>query len=106
MGDGHEEMFARLDRHVDEIGALHSKLILLAGHLGCDKIGLLADLANLGWLNKTHFNKKSGWLLQPTAILVSAAQDKTFLRACNCNKAIPSFFFHLGAAIALLSTLI
>lgn len=38
--------FTRLDRLVDEIAALHSKLILLVGHPGCGKTALLAELAN------------------------------------------------------------
>lgn len=39
-------MLTRLDRLVDEITALHSKLILLVGPHGCGKTTLLADLAN------------------------------------------------------------
>jgi MoxR-like ATPase len=39
-------MLTRLDRLVDEIAALHSKLILLVGRPGCGKSALLAELAN------------------------------------------------------------
>ena len=39
-------MLTRLDRLVDEIAALHSKLILLVGRPGCGKSALLAALAN------------------------------------------------------------
>jgi replicative DNA helicase len=39
-------MLTRLDRLVDEIAALHSKLILLVGRPGCGKSALLAQLAN------------------------------------------------------------
>ena len=39
-------MLTRLDRLVDEIAALHSKLILLVGRPGCGKTALLAMLAN------------------------------------------------------------
>lgn len=39
-------MLIRLDRLVDEIAALHSKLILLVGLPGCGKTTLLAMLAN------------------------------------------------------------
>ena len=39
-------MLTRLDRLVDEIAALHSKLILLVGRLGCGKTALMAELAN------------------------------------------------------------
>jgi ABC-type uncharacterized transport system ATPase component len=39
-------MLTRLDRLVDEITALHSKLILLVGRPGCGKSALLAALAN------------------------------------------------------------
>jgi hypothetical protein len=39
-------MLTRLDRLVDEIGALHSKLILLVGRPGCGKTTLLVALAN------------------------------------------------------------
>ncbi|MEW5889140.1 MAG: BREX-3 system P-loop-containing protein BrxF [Pseudomonadota bacterium] len=39
-------MLTRLDRLVDEIAALHSKLILLVGRPGCGKTSLLAMLAN------------------------------------------------------------
>ena len=38
-------MLTRLDRLVDEIAALHSKLILLVGRPGCGKTALLAELA-------------------------------------------------------------
>lgn len=46
VGEGHEELLARLDRLVDEIAALHSKLILLVGRPGCGKTALLSELAN------------------------------------------------------------
>lgn len=39
-------MLTRLDRLVDDIAALHSKLILLVGRPGCGKSALLAELAN------------------------------------------------------------
>ena len=39
-------MLERLEQHVDEIAALHSKLILLVGRPGCGKSALLAALAN------------------------------------------------------------
>jgi replicative DNA helicase len=39
-------MLTRLDRLVDEIAALHSKLILLVGRPGCGKTALMAELAN------------------------------------------------------------
>jgi hypothetical protein len=39
-------MLTRLDRLVDEIAALHGKLILLVGRPGCGKTALLAELAN------------------------------------------------------------
>jgi GTPase SAR1 family protein len=39
-------MLTRLDRLVDEIKALHSRLILLVGRPGCGKTALLAALAN------------------------------------------------------------
>jgi hypothetical protein len=39
-------MLTRLDRLVDEISALHSKLILLVGRPECGKSALLAELAN------------------------------------------------------------
>lgn len=39
-------MLTRLDRLVDEIAALHSKLILLVGRPGCGKTALLAELSN------------------------------------------------------------
>jgi hypothetical protein len=39
-------MLTRLDRLADEIGALHSKLILLVGHTGRGKTALMAALAN------------------------------------------------------------
>lgn len=39
-------MLARLDRLVDEIGSLHSKLILLVGRPGSGKTALLAELAD------------------------------------------------------------
>ncbi len=45
MGKG-PPMLTRLDRLVDEIAALHSKLILLVGRPGCGKSALLAELAN------------------------------------------------------------
>ena len=46
MYEGEEEMLARLDRLVDEIGLLHSKLILLVGPPGSGKTALLAELAD------------------------------------------------------------
>ena len=39
-------MLTRLDRLVDEIAALHSKLILLVGRPGCGKTALMATLAH------------------------------------------------------------
>lgn len=39
-------MLARLDRLIDEIAAMHSKLILLVGRSGCGKTALMAELAN------------------------------------------------------------
>jgi GTPase SAR1 family protein len=39
-------MLTRLDRLLDEIAALHSKLILLVGRPGCGKTTLLVALAN------------------------------------------------------------
>lgn len=39
-------MLTRLERIVDEIGALHSRLILLVGRPGCGKTTLLAALAS------------------------------------------------------------
>jgi len=39
-------MLTRLDRLVDEVAALHSRLILLVGRSGCGKSALLAELAN------------------------------------------------------------
>lgn len=39
-------MLTRLDRLVDEIAGLHSKLVLLVGRPGCGKSALLAELAN------------------------------------------------------------
>ncbi|AUM01343.1 hypothetical protein B4966_15145 [Rhodocyclaceae bacterium] len=39
-------MLNRLDRLLDEIAALHSKLILFVGRPGCGKTRLLAELAN------------------------------------------------------------
>jgi hypothetical protein len=39
-------MLTRLDRLVDDIAALHSKLILLVGRPGCGKTALMAELAN------------------------------------------------------------
>jgi dephospho-CoA kinase len=40
-------MFTRLDRLVDEIAALHSKLILLVGRPGCGKTALLSGLEKI-----------------------------------------------------------
>lgn len=44
--DEDRNMLARLDHLIDEIGSLHSKLILLVGPLGTSKTALLAELAN------------------------------------------------------------
>lgn len=44
--EGLPGMFTRLDHLVDEIAALHSKLILMVGCPGCGKTSLMAELAN------------------------------------------------------------
>jgi SpoVK/Ycf46/Vps4 family AAA+-type ATPase len=45
MAEG-RRMLTRLNRLVNEIAVLHSKLILVVGRPGCGKSALLAELAN------------------------------------------------------------
>lgn len=53
-------MLTRLDRLVDEIAALHSKLILLVGRPGCGKSALLAELANRRGMKVMHVGAALG----------------------------------------------
>ena len=49
-------MLTRLDRLVDEIAALHSKLILLVGRPGCGKSALLAELDDEWMTGKVYLS--------------------------------------------------
>lgn len=73
-------MITQLNRLVDEVAALNSKLILLVGRPGCGKTGCLKALAEQRGLSVMKVGAELGRLLAATPQQQRAFQASTLMR--------------------------